>query len=150
MIFLLDNIRSKFNIGSFFRTADAFNLEKLILCGFTPYPPDKEISKTAIWAENSVKWQYFQNSFEAVKILKNQWKKIISVELDEKSKKIWEINFSWDEVFVFWNEINWVDKKILEISDEILEIPMLWKVKESMNVWVVAGIVGAFGLHLRK
>ena len=150
MIFLLDNIRSKFNIGSFFRTADAFNLEKLILCGFTPYPPDKEISKTAIWAENSVKWQYFQNSFEAVKILKNQWKKIISVELDEKSKKIWEINFSWDEVFVFWNEINWVDKKILEISDEILEIPMLWKVKESMNVWVVAGIVGAFGLYFRK
>lgn len=150
MIFLLDNIRSKFNIGSFFRTADAFNLEKLILCGFTPYPPDKEISKTAIWAENSVKWQYFQNSFEAVKILKNQWKKIISVELDEKSKKIWEINFSWDEVFVFWNEINWVDKKILEISDEILEIPMLWKIKESMNVWVVAGIVGAFGLYFRK
>ena len=150
MIFLLDNIRSKFNIGSFFRTADAFNLEKLILCGFTPYPPDKEISKTAIWAENSVKWQYFQNSFEAVQILKNQWKKIISVELDEKSKKIWEINFSWDEVFVFWNEINWVDKKILEISDEILEIPMLWKIKESMNVWVVAGIVGAFGLYLRK
>ncbi|MCD5382851.1 TrmH family RNA methyltransferase [Candidatus Gracilibacteria bacterium] len=150
MIFLLDNIRSKFNIGSFFRTADAFNLEKLILCGFTPYPPDKEISKTAIGAENSVKWQYFQNSFEAVQILKNQGKKIISVELDEKSKKIGEINFSGDEVFVFGNEINGVDKKILEISDEILEIPMLGKVKESMNVGVVAGIVGAFGLYFRK
>lgn len=150
MIFLLDNIRSKFNIWSFFRTADAFNLEKLILCGFTPYPPDKEISKTAIWAEETVNWQFYQDSFEAVKILKEQWKKIISVELAENSKKIWEIKFSWDEVFVFWNEINWVDKKILEISDEILEIPMKWKVKESMNVWVVAGIVGAFGLYYRK
>jgi len=149
MIFLLDNIRSKFNIWSFFRTADAFNLEKLILCGFTPYPPDKEISKTAIWAEESVNWQFYQDSFEAVKILKEQWKKIISVELAENSKKIWEIKFSWDEVFVFWNEINWVDEKILEISDEILEIPMKWKVKESMNVWVVAWIVGAFGLYYR-
>lgn len=149
MIFLLDNIRSKFNIWSFFRTADAFNLEKLILCGFTPYPPDKEISKTAIWAEETVNWQFYQDSFEAVKILKEQWKKIISVELAENSKKIWEIKFSWDEVFVFWNEINWVDKKILEISDEILEIPMKWKVKESMNVWVVAGIVWAFGLYYR-
>jgi len=149
MIFLLDNIRSKFNVWSFFRTWDAFNLEKLILCGFTPYPPDKEISKTAIWAEESVNWQFYQDSFEAVKILKEQWKKIISVELAENSKKIWEIKFSWDEVFVFWNEINWVDKKILEISDEILEIPMKWKVKESMNVWVVAGIVGAFGLYYR-
>jgi len=149
MIFLLDNIRSKFNIWSFFRTADAFNLEKLILCGFTPFPPDKEISKTAIWAEESVKWQFYQDSFEAVKILKSEWKKIISVELAENSKKIWDIKFSWDEVFVFWNEINWVDKKILEISDEILEIPMKWKVKESMNVWVVAGIVGAFGLYYR-
>jgi len=150
MIFLLDNIRSKFNIWSFFRTADAFNLEKLILCGFTPYPPDKEISKTAIWAENSVNWQFYQDSFEAIKILKSEWKKIISVELAENSKKIWEIKFSWDEVFVFWNEINWVDKKILEISDEILEIPMRWKVKESMNVWVVAGIVWAFWLYCRK
>lgn len=150
MIFLLDNIRSKFNIWSFFRTADAFNLEKLILCGFTPFPPDKEISKTAIWAEESVEWQFYQDSFEAVKILKSEWKKIISVELAKNSKKIWDIKFSWDEVFVFWNEINWVDKKILEISDEILEIPMKWKVKESMNVWVVAGIVGAFGLYYRK
>ena len=149
MIFLLDNIRSKFNVWSFFRTWDAFALEKIILCGFTPYPPDKEISKTAIWAEESVNWQYFQNSFEAVEILKKQWKKIISVELAENSKKIWEMKFSWDEVFVFWNEINWVDKKILEISDEILEIPMKWKVKWSMNVWVVAGIVGAFGLYFR-
>jgi len=149
MIFLLDNIRSKFNIWSFFRTWDAFNLEKLILCWFTPFPPDKEISKTAIWAEESVNWQFYQDSFEAVKILKEKWRKIISVELAENSKKIWEIKFSWDEVFVFWNEINWVDKKILEISDEILEIPMKWKVKESMNVWVVAGIVGAFGLYYR-
>jgi len=149
MIFLLDNIRSKFNIWSFFRTADAFNLEKLILCGFTPYPPDKEISKTAIWAEKSVEWQFYQDSVEAVKILKSEWKKIISVELTENSKKIWDIKFSWDEVFVFWNEINWVDKRILKISDEILEIPMKWKVKESMNVWVVAGIVGAFWLYYR-
>ena len=150
MIFLLDNIRSKFNVWSIFRTSDAFNLEKLILCWFTPYPPDSEISKTAIWAENSVNWQFYQNSFECVKILKKEWRKIISIELAKNSKKIWEINFSWNEVFIFWNEINWVDKKILEISDEILEIPMKWKVKESMNVWVVAWIIGAFWLYYRK
>ena len=150
MIFILDNIRSKFNVWSIFRTADAFNLEKLILCWLTPYPPEKEIEKTAIWAEKAVKWQYYQNSFEAVKILKEQWRKIISVELDKNSKKLWEIKFKWDEIFVFWNEINWIDKKILEISDEILEIPMKWKVKESMNVWVVAWIIWAFWLYFRK
>lgn len=144
MIFILDNIRSKFNIGSIFRTCDAFDIEELVLTWYSKYPPDLEISKTAIWAENFVKWKYFQSSFEAVKYYKNKWKKIISIELHKNSKKIKSWMFKWDEVFIFWNEITWVSEKILEISDEIVEIPMKWKIKESLNVWVVAWIIWSF------
>ena len=144
MIFILDNIRSKFNIGSIFRTCDAFDIEELVLTWYSKYPPDLEISKTAIWAENFVKWKYFQSSFEAVKYYKNKWKKIISIELHKNSKKLESWMFKWDEVFIFWNEITWVSEKILEISDEIVEIPMKWKIKESLNVWVVAWIIWSF------
>lgn len=144
MIFILDNIRSKYNIGSIFRSCDAFDIEELVLSGFSKYPPDEEISKTAIWAEEYVKWKYFQSSLDAANYYRKKWRKIVSVELDEKSKKLKNFNFIWDEVFVFWNEIDWVSKEILEVSDEILEIPMKWKIKESLNVSVVAWIIWAY------
>jgi len=144
MIYILDNIRSKFNIGSIFRTCDAFAVEELVLTWYSKYPPDKEITKTAIWAENYVKWRYFQSSVDAVNFYKNKWRKIVSIELHENSKKLKKSSFNWDEVFIFWNEITWVSKEILEISDEIIEIPMIWEIKESLNVWVVAWIIWAY------
>lgn len=143
MIFLLDNIRSKFNIGSIFRTCDAFWIETLVLTWFSVYPPDEEISKTAIWAENVVKWQYFQKTEDAIDYYKNKWRKIISIELTKNSIDIWNYNFEWNEVLIFGNEISWVSKEILELSDVVLQVPMKWKIKESLNVWVTAGIVWA-------
>lgn len=141
MIFILDNVRSKFNIGSIFRTCDAFWVENLILTWYSVYPPDKEISKTAIWAENVVKWKYFQNTLDAILFYKNQWRKIISIELTDNATSIYDYDFIWNEVFVFGNEISWVSKDIINISDFTLQIPMKWKIKESLNVWVTAWIV---------
>ncbi len=141
MIFILDNIRSKFNIGSMFRTWDAFWLELLVLTWYSKYPPDTDISKTAIWAETVVKWKYFQQTIEALLYFKNKWRKIISIEIDKNSKSIFDCEFNWNEVFIFWNEIIWINKDILNLSDEIIEIPICWKIKESLNVWVSAWIV---------
>ena len=144
MIFVLDNIRSKFNIGSIFRTCDAFNVKELVLCWICAYPPDEEISKTAIWAENSVQWVYYQNTIDAINHYKSIWKTIVSIEWDERSIDIWNAGFTWDEAFIFGNEIDWVSKDILALSDKIISIPMLGTSKESLNVWVTAGIIWAF------
>lgn len=141
MIFLLENIRSKHNIGSVFRTCDAFQVEQLILTWYCVFPPDKDISKTAIWAESVVNWKYFQRIEDAIFDLKKQWRKIIAIEINEKAKNIDEFKFKWNEVFIFWNEIEWVSVAAMDLSDEIIKIPMKWKVKESLNVWVTAGIV---------
>ena len=141
MIFILDNIRSKFNIWSIFRSCDAFWVEKLILTWICCYPPDKEISKTAIWAEDHVPWQYYQHTKDAINDLKNEWRRIISIETWDNAKEISNFNFNKNDVFIFWNEINWVSSEIQELSDEIVYIPMLWSIKESLNVWVCAGII---------
>ena len=146
MIFVLDSIRSKYNIWSIFRTCDAFWIKKLILTWFCAHPPDKEISKTAIWAENYVKWQYYQNINDAIDHYKKEWKKIISIEINENAKNIKNVKFTWNEVFIFWNEITWVSTEALSKSDEIIKIPIKWKIKESLNVWVSAWIIWAF-LH---
>lgn len=144
MIILLENIRSKHNVWSIFRSSDAFWVEKIFLTWFSKYPPDKEISKTAIWAENFVKWTYFQNSKKAIEKLKIEWRKIISCELTEKAKEIQDFDFKWNEVFVFGNEIEGVSESTLKDSDEVLKIPINWKIKESLNVSVAVGIVAAF------
>ena len=143
MIFILENIRSKFNIGSIFRSCDAFQVEKLILTWYSCTPPDKEISKTAIWAENFVKWQYYQNIETAISDLKTQWRKIIWIEINNQAIDINNYKFEWNEVLIFWNEIDWVSDNAQSQCDAIIKIPINWKVKESLNVWVTAGIVWA-------
>lgn len=142
MIFILDNIRSKFNIGSIFRTCDAFWVELLVLTWYSVYPPDQDISKTAIWAETAVKWQYFQKTEDAISHFTTQWRKIISIELAKNAIEISNYKFEWNEVFIFGNEITWISQEILDISNAIIQIPMKWTIKESLNVWVTAGIVG--------
>lgn len=142
-IVLLENIRSKFNVGSVFRTAEFFNFDKVILCGYTKYPPDKEISKTAIGAENVVNWQYYQEASNAIIDLKQLGFKIIAAELTKESISINDYKLKQSEKYclVLGNEINGVSPAILELSDIKLEIPQKGKIKESLNVEVCFGII---------
>lgn len=164
MLVLLENIRSKFNVGAIFRTAEAFAFKEVILTGFTPQLPDKEISKTALGAEEYLKWRYWQNPIDAIKELKSQGVIIIAGEVDERAVKIQacsmdprlrgdgkeknanakENDISDKYCIVLGNEIHGVSKEALDLADIIVEIPMLGKVKESLNVEVAFGILAAF------
>ena len=141
-IILLDSIRSMQNVWAIFRNCDWAWFEKLILTGHTPTPPRNDISKTALGAQDWIDWEYYKDPFEIVEKLKSDWYKIYSVELDKKSIEYTELFDKNDEkvVLIMWNEINWVNKKLLDLSDEIVIIPMRGK-KESLNVSVAAGIV---------
>ena len=141
-IILLDSIRSMQNVWAIFRNCDWAWFEKIILTGHCPTPPRNDISKTALWAQDWIDWEYFRNPFDVIKNLKNDWYKIYSVELDKRSIKYTDL-FKKDEekvCLIMWNEITWVNKKILDLSDEIVIIPMRGK-KESLNVSVAAWIV---------
>lgn len=142
IVIVLDNVRSALNVGSIFRTSDAFLIEKIFLCGITPKPPHKEIRKTALGANDSVSWEYHNNSFDCVEKLKEQNYMILSIEqatnatllnnfILEKSKKV---------ALIFGNEVNGVDQKIIDISDNCVEIPQ-FGTKHSFNISVSVGIV---------
>lgn len=141
-IILLDSIRSMQNVGAIFRNCDWSGFEKMIMTWTTPTPPRNDISKTSLWAENAIDWEYYLNPLEILKILKEDWYKIWSVELDEKSVDFRELYSIKEEkvVLVMWNEVSWVSDEILQISDKIVIIPMRW-IKESLNVSVAAWIV---------
>lgn len=141
-IILLDSIRSMQNVGAIFRNCDGAWFEKLILTWTSPTPPRNDISKTALWAETFIDWEYYSDPFEILKELKKDWYKIYSVELDERSINYKELFDRKEEkvCLVMWNEIKWVNKEIMDLSDEIVIIPMRWE-KESLNVSVAAWIV---------
>ncbi len=141
-IIVLDSIRSMQNVWAIFRNADGAGFNKVIMTGHTPQPPRKDISKTAIWAENFINWEYHKNIWKYLQELKNNWFKIYSVELDEKSVEYTELFKQQEEkvALVMGNEITWVSREVLELSDKIVIIPMRGK-KESLNVSVAAGIV---------
>jgi len=141
-VILLENIRSMQNVGAIFRNADWAGFEKLILTGFTPYPPRNDISKTALWWEKTIDWEYFKDVKNTVLELKKDWYKIWSVEIDEKSVDYRELFQIKEEkiCLIMWNEVSWVSEDLLELSDKIVMIPMRWK-KESLNVSVAAWIV---------
>ncbi len=140
-IILLDSIRSLQNVGAIFRNADGAGFEKLLLCGYTPTPPRSDISKTALWAEQTIDWEYFEDTEAVIKTLKSQWFTIIGLETGEKSKDF--RNFFWKDMWkiclILGNEVSGIREKILSLCDEIIMIPMMWK-KESLNVSVAAGI----------
>ncbi|NPA67353.1 MAG: RNA methyltransferase [Chlorobi bacterium] len=137
-----DNIRSMNNIGSFFRTSDAFLIEKIYLCGITPRPPHNDIRKTALGADKSVDWEYFENTEDAIKILKDKGYLIISVEQAEGSIMLNKFNINTNKKYalVFGNEVKGVQQKIIDISDFCIEIPQEGT-KHSLNVSVSGGIV---------
>lgn len=141
-IILLDSIRSMQNVWAIFRNSDWAWFEKVILTGTTPTPPRNDISKTALWSETFIDWEYYFDPFEIIEKLKKDWYKIYSVELDKRSIDYTELFHKNEEkiCLVMWNEVAWVNQKILDLSDEIIVIPMRWK-KESLNVSVAAWIV---------
>lgn len=141
-VILLDSIRSMQNVWAIFRNCDWAWFDKVLLTWTSPTPPRNDISKTALYAEKFIDWEYYKNPIEILEKLKEKWYKIYSVELDSRAIDYKELFKKNDEkvVLVMWNEVVWVDKNILDMSDEIVIIPMRWK-KESLNVSVAAWIV---------
>lgn len=141
VVVILDNIRSLNNIGSVFRTADAFLIEEIILCGLCGTPPNKEIEKTALGATLTVNWRYFSSTLDAINDLRQKNYSIISVEQAEN--KTWLQNFELNNrkiALVFGNEVYGVDQDIINSSDEVIEIPQLGT-KHSLNISVSVGVV---------
>ena len=130
------------NVWAIFRNADGAGFDKIILTWYTPYPPRNDIAKTALWWEKFIDWEYFQGIDDAINQIKKDWYKIWSVELCEDSidyKELFDIKEE-KVCLIMWNEVSWVQKKLLDISDKKIIIPMNGK-KESLNVSVAAGIV---------
>jgi tRNA G18 (ribose-2'-O)-methylase SpoU len=137
---LCDNIRSIFNVGAIFRTSDAAFIEKLYLCGYTPFPPRKEIEKVALGSTETVPWEYHKDPVEVVKQLKLQNIKIAVLEITDKKNLIWNMDKSdFPMCIVLGNEISGVSKDIIELSDTSFELPMLG-MKQSLNVSVAYGV----------
>lgn len=142
VVLVLDNIRSMHNVGSVFRTADAFLLESICLCGYTPVPPHRDIQKTALGATETVVWQYRSTTIEAVEQLKEEGYKIYAVEQAAHSIPLNAFQYDTAEkiALVFGNEVNGVDASVLTLANGCLEIPQLG-MKHSLNISVAAGIV---------
>ncbi|MCR4680832.1 MAG: RNA methyltransferase [Bacteroidales bacterium] len=142
LVVVLDNIRSMNNVGSVFRTCDAFKVEKLFLCGITACPPNKEISKTALGATESVIWTYVEDVVELADRLKKEGYKVFVVEQVDESVKLQNMSFSKDEklAVIVGNEVFGVDERLLPICDAAIEIPQ-FGTKHSLNVSIAAGIV---------
>lgn len=143
LVIVLDNIRSLNNIGSVFRTADAFLVEKIFLCGITATPPHREIHKTALGATESVAWQYIENTIDCITQLKKEGYKILSVEQAEGSTMLqnFKPEFSNEKyALVFGNEVEGVNDEIIALSDYCIEIPQ-YGTKHSFNIAVSVGIV---------
>ncbi|MBI4811149.1 MAG: RNA methyltransferase [Ignavibacteriales bacterium] len=137
---LLDNIRSLYNVGAIFRTADGARISKLFLCGYTPYPPRKEIEKTALGATSTIPWEYFKNPLDAIDLLKSQGIRICVLEHTDKSLPYYSLT---KDVFplclVVGNEITGVSKEILSQADYAIDIPM-YGMKQSLNAAIAFGI----------
>lgn len=140
IVAVLDNIRSAYNVGSMFRTAECAYISKLILCGITPYPPHPKIEKTALGTTNLVPWEYFENTLEAISYLKKSGFKIAVLEITEKGIPIQKIKMdSFPLALVIGNEVTGVSEEVFSESDLILEIP-LYGEKESLNVAIAFGV----------
>ncbi len=142
VIIVLDNIRSQNNTGSIFRTADAFLLEGIYLCGITATPPHREIHKTALGATDSVNWKYFKETTDAIKFLKQKKYRIYAVEQAHESILLNNFRPTKDEkiAIIFGNEVNGIDEEVMNMVDACIEIPQ-YGTKHSLNVSVSAGIV---------
>ncbi|MDO5105752.1 RNA methyltransferase [Capnocytophaga sp.] len=142
LIVILDNVRSLNNIGSVFRTSDAFLIEKIFLCGITATPPNKEIHKTALGATESVDWEYAESTISVVHRLQAENVKVISIEQAEKAVMLntFQPEPQQKYAIIFGNEVKGVEQEVVSASDGVIEIPQ-YGTKHSLNISVSAGIV---------
>ena len=135
------NIRSAFNVGSIFRTADALAVEKIFLCGYTPTPKDEKVKKTSLGAEESVEWEKCGQTWRIIERLKKDGVFVMALEKSAKSKAHYKFKPKWPLALVIGNEVEGLSESILQRCDEVTELPMLGD-KESLNVGVAFGVAG--------
>ena len=142
IVIVLDNVRSQSNIGSIFRTADAFLTSAIYLCGITAQPPHREIQKTALGATESVAWKYFTNTYEAIHNLKEAGYLIIGIEQTEGSIELQDMSIEKGKLYalIFGNEVDGVDQSVINLCDHCIEIPQ-FGTKHSFNIAISVGIV---------
>jgi tRNA G18 (ribose-2'-O)-methylase SpoU len=142
LILVLDNVRSHLNVGSVFRTADAFAVEAVYLCGITGAPPHRDIQKTALGATETVAWKYFETTQAALEELKQNGILIAAIEQAENATQLHEFEFPEGKklALVFGNEVDGVEQSIVSASDYVIEIPQ-FGTKHSLNIRVSAGVV---------
>lgn len=142
LIIILDNIRSLNNIGSVFRTADAFRIQHVYLCGITAKPPHKDIQKTALGSTDSVSWTYAENTIDVVKNLQSEAVKVIAIEQADKSTFLQDFKAKSDSTYavVFGHEVKGVSQEVVSQCDAVIEIPQ-FGTKHSLNISVSCGVV---------
>ena len=142
IVVVLENVRSAYNVGSVFRTADAFLLKAIYICGYTAYPPHKEIKKTALGAEETVAWKYFKKTSEAIEELRHEGYRVFAVEQAVNSRPLQQLENEADQklAVIFGNEVTGVEQATIEQTDGCIEIPQLG-MKHSLNIATAAGVV---------
>ncbi|MGN6567184.1 MAG: RNA methyltransferase [Flavipsychrobacter sp.] len=141
IIVILDDVRSMHNVGSAFRTSDAFNISAIFLCGYTPAPPHRDIHKTALGATETVSWKHFSNTKEAIHEAKERGYKIIAIEQVHNSIALNQFNWNKEPIaLVFGNEVTGVSEDALKLAEQSIEIPQ-WGSKHSLNISVSIGVV---------
>ncbi len=142
IIVVLENIRSAYNVGSVFRTSDAFLIEAIYITGYSARPPHKEIKKTALGAEESVNWKHFSNAGEAVAGLRKEGYKVYAIEQVENSVHLQHLGWDKEEriAVIFGNEVSGVEQSTIALCDGTIEIPQLG-MKHSLNIATAAGVV---------
>ena len=141
IIIILDDVRSMHNVGSAFRTADAFAAEAIYLCGYTPVPPHRDIHKTALGATETVSWKHFSGVMEAVNAARQRGHKIYAVEQAHNSICLAKIDWNNEPIaLVFGNEVSGVNEEAIKTSDACIVIPQ-WGAKHSLNISVSLGVV---------
>lgn len=151
LVVVLDDVRSMYNVGSVFRTSDAFRVSSIYLCGITATPPHAEIHKTALGAEDTVDWRHFDNTMDAVQSLRAEGYHIFSIEQCEGSTMLQNLSLNPELKYavIFGNEVKGVKQEVVDASDSCLEIPQ-FGTKHSLNVSTTAGmIIWEFAKHLR-
>ena len=138
---LVENVRSVHNVGSIFRSADGFGAEKIYLTGYTAYPPREDLHKTALGAEDSVPWEYHEDTLKIASKIKESGVKLVLVEQTHKSSNIYASDYNFPLCFIVGNEVDGVSEELASLADTHIELPMRG-IKQSLNVSVATGIVG--------
>ena len=138
---LVENVRSVHNVGSIFRSADGFGAEKIYLTGYTAYPPREDLHKTALGAEDSVPWEYHEDTLKIATKIKENGIKLVLVEQTHKSSNIYASDYNFPFCFIVGNEVDGVSEELASLADTHIELPMRG-IKQSLNVSVATGIVG--------